>query len=130
MARAKVKSKKNKLKIKLPIARLTLHAGFNNSIVTLTTLEGKVVAWSSAGKMGFKGSRKSTPFAAQKATEEILNKLESTDTKAVHLEIKGAGQARDSFLRAIQATDLQIESIRDRTTFAFGGVQKPKRRRV
>ncbi|NJS41274.1 30S ribosomal protein S11 [Candidatus Gracilibacteria bacterium] len=107
-----------------------MHAEFNNSIITLTDLEGKVIAWSSSGKIGFKGTKKSTPFAAQKATEEMIEKLRSLDTKSVHLEIWGAGLGRDSFLRTIQGTDLQIESIKDKTSFPFGGTKPKKRRRV
>jgi small subunit ribosomal protein S11 len=122
----KVKAKK----IKLPIARLFFRAEFNNSIITLTDLEGKVIAWSSAGKQGFRGSKKSTPFAAQKAVEEILDKMKNFETSTVHLVIKGAGMGRDAFLRAVQGTSLQIESIKDVTGFPFGGARKKKKRRV
>ncbi len=117
-------------KIKLPIVRLFIRAQFNNSIITLTDLQGKVLAWSSSGKVGFRGSKKSTPFAAQKATEEVLEKAKAVDASSVHLVMKGAGMGRDSFLRAIQATDLQIESIEDKTGFPFGGARKKKKRRV
>ncbi len=132
MAKTNTKSKikKSKSKLKLPIARIFLRAEFNNSIITLTDLDGKVITWSSSGKIGFKGSKKSTPFAAQKATEEILDKLKSMETTSVHLEIWGAGMGRDSFLRTIQGSDLQIESIKDKTGFPFGGVKPRKRRRV
>jgi len=123
--------KKSKLKkLKLPIVRLFLRAEFNNSIITLTDLQGKVLAWSSSGKVGFRGSKKSTPFAAQRATEEVLDKVKSVDASSVHLIMKGAGMGRDSFLRAVQATDLQIESIEDKTGFPFGGVRNKKKRRV
>lgn len=122
--------KKSRVKIKLPIARVFMRAEFNNSIITLTDLQGKVLAWSSAGKIGFKGSKKSTPFAAQKATEEIIDKLKEYQTSSVHLEVWGAGMGRDAFLRAIQATDVQVESIKDVTGFPFGGVKPRKRRRV
>ena len=122
--------KKSRVKVKLPIARVFMRAEFNNSIITLTDLQGKVYAWSSAGKIGFKGSKKSTPFAAQKATEEIIEKLKEYDTSTIHLEVWGAGMGRDAFLRAIQATDLQVESIKDVTGFPFGGVKPRKRRRV
>lgn len=122
----KVKAKK----IKLPIARLFFRAEFNNSIITLTDLEGKVIAWSSSGKQGFKGSKKSTPFAAQKACEEIIEKMKTFETSTVHLVIKGAGMGRDAFLKAVQGTSLQIETIRDTTGFPFGGARKKKKRRV
>jgi small subunit ribosomal protein S11 len=132
MAKAKVTTvKKAKVrKIKVPIAKLYLKANFNNSIVTLTDLNGAVLAWSSSGKSGFKGSKKSTPFAAQKATEEVLAAAKSFETNSIHIEINGAGMGRDAFIRAIQASNLQIDSIKDTTSFAFGGVTLKKRRRV
>lgn len=133
MAKAKTAStaKKSKVKkIKLPIAKLYLKANFNNSIVTLTDLNGAVLAWSSSGKSGFKGSKKSTPFAAQKATEEVLAFAKNCETNSIHIEINGAGMGRDAFIRAIQASSLQIDSIKDTTSFAFGGVTLKKRRRV
>lgn len=132
MAKAKITTaKKTKVrKIKVPIAKLYLKANFNNSIVTLTDLNGAVLAWSSAGKSGFKGSKKSTPFAAQKATEDVLGVAKSFETNSIHIEINGAGMGRDAFIRAIQASNLQIDSIKDTTSFAFGGVTLKKRRRV
>lgn len=124
------RQKKIKIKVKHPIARLCLKANFNNSIITLTDLQGKVLYWSSSGKSGFKGSKKSTPFASQKATEEVLAAAKNYDVSTLHIEIKGAGMGRDSFIRAIQASNIQIESIQDKTSFAFGGVTLKKRRRV
>ena len=96
----------------------------------MTDLEGKVLTWSSSGKSGFKGSKKSTPFAAQKATEEVIAFAKNAGTTSVHVEIKGAGMGRDAFIRAIQAATLQVESIKDTTSFAFGGVTLRTRRRV
>ncbi len=122
--------KKIKIKQKYPIARLFLRANFNNSIVTLTDLNGLVLTWSSSGKSGFKGSKKSTPFAAQKATEEVLATAKLYGVNTLHLEIKGAGMGRDAFIRAVQAGGLGVESIKDSTSFAFGGVTLKKRRRV
>jgi small subunit ribosomal protein S11 len=133
MATAKVKTKlnkKSKIKQKYPIVRIFLRAEFNNTIVTLTDLEGKVIAWSSAGKVGFKGAKKSTPFAAQRATEEILEKVKAVEASSLQLVIWGAGQGRDPFLRTIQATDLQIDSIQDVTGFPHGGVKSKNKRRV
>ncbi len=125
------KSQKKKIKQKYPVLRIYLRANFNNSIITATDLSGKVLAWSSAGKAGFKGTKKSTPFAAQKASEELLEKIKQDfETNSVHLVIRGAGMGRDSFLRAVQATGLQIESIKDDTGFPFGGVRPKPRRRV
>jgi small subunit ribosomal protein S11 len=122
--------KKTKAKQKHPIVRLCLRAEFNNSIITMTDLQGHVLGWSSSGKIGFKGSKKSTPFASQKATEDILDKARAVDASSVHLVIWGAGMGRDSFLRTIQASNLQIETIEDKTGFPFGGVRQKKRRRV
>jgi len=130
MAATKTKSAKKKVKQKYPIVRLYLKANFNNSIITATDLSGKVIAWSSSGRAGFKGTKKSTPFAAQKATEDLLNQLKDFETNAVHLVIDGGGMGRDSFLRAVQASGLQIESIKDVTSFPFGGVRPKPRRRV
>lgn len=125
-----IKTSKKKIKQHYPIVRLYVRANFNNSIVTATDLEGKVLAWSSAGRAGFKGSKKSTPFAAQRATEDLLNAIKEYNTVSVHLVIKGAGMGRDAFLRAVQASGLQIESITDATGFPFGGVRPKPRRRV
>jgi small subunit ribosomal protein S11 len=125
-----IKTAKKKAKQKYPIIRLCIKANFNNSIVTATDLEGKVIAWSSSGKIGFKGTKKSTPFAAQKATEELLEKVKEFDSSSAHLLIRGAGMGRDAFLRAVQSSGIQIESIRDVTGFPFGGVRPKPRRRV
>lgn len=123
-------NKKTKIKQKYPIVRIFLRAEFNNSIITLTDLQGKVLSWSSSGKSGFKGSKKSTPFAAQRATEEVLDRVRQVEASSAHLVIKGAGMGRDSFLRTIQSSDLVIESIKDITGFPFGGVKPKNRRRV
>lgn len=135
MARMKSKtpvklSKKSRLKEKHPITRIYLKANQNNSIITLTDLEGKVMAWSSSGKAGFKGTKKSTPFASQKATEEIIDKARLVETSSFHVIINGGGGGRDSFLRVIQSSGIQIESIKDTTGFAFGGPKQKNRRRV
>jgi len=124
------KVKKTKSKKKFPVVKISLNARFNNSIITLTDLQGNVIAWSSSGRVGFKGSKKSTPFAAQKATEEILDKVKSVEASSAHVVIKGAGMGRDSFLRSLQNSDVQVESIKDITGFPFGGVLSKKRRRV
>ena len=111
-------------KKKLTIARLLLKAAYNNSIVTLADMNGKVLAWSSAGKSGFKGTRKSTPFAAQKATEDMIAKAKEMGVTTFHLQINGAGMGRDSFIRSVQASEVPIESIKDTTGFPHGGVRK------
>ncbi|MBC7406265.1 MAG: 30S ribosomal protein S11 [Candidatus Parcubacteria bacterium] len=123
-------AKNSKLRNKYPIVRICLRANANNSLVTLTDLQGEVIAWSSGGKSGFKGSKKATPFASQKVTEEIIERARSVDANSVHLVIQGHGMGRESFLRAIQASNLQVESIKDRTEFPHGGAKKANRRRI
>ncbi len=130
MAKKEKTIKRKKLKKKVPIVRICLKANFNNSIITLTDLEGKVITWASSGKVGFKGSRKSTPFASQRATEQIMEICQEIGASTAHLVINGGGMGRDSFLRVIQSSDLEIESIKDTTGFPFGGVTKRKTRRV
>lgn len=124
------KVKKAKSKQKHPIVKIHFAAKFNNSIITITDLQDKVLVWSSSGKIGFKGSKKATPFAAQKATEDVLEKLKAFETTNVSIIIKGPGMGRDSFIRFVQNSDLQIDSIKDATGFPFGGVSPKKRRRV
>lgn len=130
MANKKSLVKRKKIKKVVHIVRLCIDSNFNNSLVTLTDLEGKVIAWSTAGKIGFKGSKKSTPFAAQKATEELLDICKEIEANTAHLIIKGSGQGRDAFLRSVQSSDLGIASIKDATGFPFGGARKARKRRV
>lgn len=118
--------KKKSSKLKLSVARMYLKAAYNNSIITLADLDGRVISWSSSGKSGFKGTRKSTPFAAQKATEEVIAKAKELGVSSIHLIINGAGMGRDSFIRSIQASELAIESIKDTTGFPHGGVRNRK----
>ncbi len=127
---AKTTTKKNKLKKKISSVRIYLAAKLNNTIVTLTDQEGKVIAWSSSGKVGFKGARKSTPFAAQRVTEDVLDKVKAVEAKSADVFVKGSGMGRDSFIRSIQGFDIQINSITDTTGFPFGGVRPRKKRRV
>lgn len=128
-ATKKTAARKKVIKKKLSVAKLYLKAAYNNSIVTLTDLEGHVLAWSSAGKSGFKGTRKSTPFAAQKATEEMIAKAKEMGVTTLHLEINGAGMGRDSFIRSVQASELTIETIKDTTGFPHGGVRPRQERK-
>lgn len=130
MPKTPVKVKKVKSKKKYPIVNIYLKAAFNNSIITVTDQENKVLTWSTSGKIGFKGSKKATPFAAQKATEEILEKLKNYSTTNASVVIKGAGMGRDSFIRSLQNSEIQIDSLKDATGFPFGGVTQKKRRRV
>lgn len=123
-------SKSSRLKQKFPIVRICINAKPNNTLVALTDIEGKIISWSTSGKAGFKGTKKATPFASQKVTEEILEKARMVDATSCHLIINGAGMGRDAFLRAIQNSSLQIDSIKDVTGFPFGGVKPHNRRRI
>jgi small subunit ribosomal protein S11 len=107
-----------------------VHATFNNTIVTITDPQGLVVAWSSAGSVGFKGSRKGTPFAAQMAAEAAARKCGDVGMRAVIVFVKGPGGGRESAVRALQAAGLSVISIKDVTPIPHNGCRPPKRRRV
>jgi small subunit ribosomal protein S11 len=107
-----------------------IHATFNNTIVAITDPQGAVVAWSSAGSVGFKGSRKGTPFAAQMAAEAAARKVADFGMRTVIVFVKGPGGGRESAVRALQAAGLSVSSIRDVTPIPHNGCRPPKRRRV
>lgn len=107
-----------------------IHASFNNTIVTITDTTGNVITWSSSGNKGFKGSRKSTPFASQLAAEAAARKAMEHGMKQVEVFVKGPGTGRESAIRAIQAAGLEIVAIKDVTPIPHNGCRPPKRRRV
>ncbi|MGH7985592.1 MAG: 30S ribosomal protein S11 [Candidatus Binataceae bacterium] len=107
-----------------------VHATFNNTIVTITDPQGLVVAWSSAGSVGFKGSRKGTPFAAQMAAEAAGRKVAEFGMRSVIVYVKGPGGGRESAVRALQSAGLNVQSIKDVTPIPHNGCRPPKRRRV
>ena len=107
-----------------------IHATFNNTQVTITDVNGNVVAWSSAGVRGFKGSRKSTPYAAQLAAEDAAKKAMEHGLRTVNVEVRGPGSGRESALRALQAAGLTVQMIRDCTPIPHNGCRPRKRRRV
>ncbi|MEE4235347.1 MAG: 30S ribosomal protein S11 [Anderseniella sp.] len=107
-----------------------VNSSFNNTMITITDVQGNAIAWSSAGKMKFKGSRKSTPYAAQVAAEQAGKAAMEHGMKTVEVEVCGPGSGRESALRALQACGLQVTSIRDVTPIPHNGVRPPKRRRV
>jgi small subunit ribosomal protein S11 len=107
-----------------------VNASFNNTVVTITDAQGNTIAWSSSGMKGFKGSRKSTPYAAQIAAEDAGRKAQEHGMKSLEIEVKGPGSGRESALRALQATGFVITSIRDVTPVAHNGCRAKKRRRV
>ncbi|MFA9475428.1 MAG: 30S ribosomal protein S11 [Filomicrobium sp.] len=107
-----------------------VNASFNNTMITITDAQGNTISWSSAGTMGFKGSRKSTPFAAQMAGEDAGRKAQDHGMKVLEVEVTGPGSGRESALRALQSVGLQITSIRDVTPIPHNGCRPRKRRRV
>ena len=107
-----------------------INASFNNTMITITDAQGNAISWSSAGMMGFKGSRKSTPYAAQVAAEDAGRKAQEHGVKTLEVEVKGPGSGRESALRALQAVGFTITSIRDVTPIPHNGVRPSKRRRV
>jgi small subunit ribosomal protein S11 len=107
-----------------------IQATFNNTIITITDTKGNVVAWSSAGKIGFKGSKKSTPFAAQLAAEASAKQAMESGVRQVEVWVKGPGSGREAAIRSLQAAGLEINSIRDVTPIPHNGCRPPKRRRV
>lgn len=107
-----------------------VNSTFNNTMITITDVQGNTISWSSAGSMGFKGSRKSTPYAAQVAAEDAGKKAQDHGMKALEVEVKGPGAGRESALRALQAIGFTISSIRDVTPIPHNGCRPPKRRRV
>lgn len=107
-----------------------VNASFNNTVVNITDAQGNTISWSSAGSKGFKGSRKSTPYAAQIAAEDAGRKAQEHGMKTLEVEVKGPGSGRESALRALQATGFVITSIRDVTAIPHNGCRPKKRRRV
>ena len=129
MAKVKKTSKK-KVKKNIPIGEAYIQSSFNNTIITITDPQGNVVSWSSGGVVGFKGSRKSTPFAAQLAAENAAKKAMENGLRTVDVFIKGPGAGREAALRALQSAGLKIHLIRDVTPIPHNGCRPPKRRRV
>ena len=107
-----------------------IFASFNNTIVTVTDTEGNTLCWGSAGSVGFKGSRKSTPFAARLATEQAIKAAQVMGIQEVDLFVKGPGPGRESAIRAVQALGMKVKSISDQTPVPHNGCRPPKRRRV
>jgi small subunit ribosomal protein S11 len=107
-----------------------IQSTFNNTIITITDVAGNVICWSSAGQQGFKGSRKSTPFAAQMAAEEVAKKAMEHGMRNIGVYVKGPGSGREAALRSLQAAGLKISVIKDVTPIPHNGCRPPKRRRV
>ncbi|MFN7904199.1 MAG: 30S ribosomal protein S11 [Pseudobdellovibrionaceae bacterium] len=121
---------KKKVKRNVPQGNCYIQAGFGNIIITMTDPNGGTVAWSSAGHLGFKGSRKGTPFAAQVAAEDVAKKAMESGLKSVDVYVKGPGAGREPAVRALHASGIRILSLRDITPVPHNGCRPPKRRRI
>ena len=114
----------------IPNGKVYIHSTFNNTMVTMTDPQGNVIAWASSGHVGFKGSRKSTPFAAQLAAENAARKAQEHGVKKVDVFVKGPGSGRETAIRSLQAAGLEVGAISDVTPQPHNGCRPPKRRRV
>lgn len=130
MARKQVQKGKQKEKRNVPVGVAHIHASFNNTLVTITDPQGNVLSWASAGAVNFKGSRKGTPFAAQVAAENASRKAQEHGLKRIDVQIEGPGSGRETAIRSLQASGLEVMSISDRTPVPHNGCRPPKRRRV
>ncbi|NTV14278.1 MAG: 30S ribosomal protein S11 [Desulfobulbaceae bacterium] len=130
MANPKAQKTKKKVRKNINEGVVSIRSTFNNTIVTFSDREGNVVSWSSAGCLGFKGSRKSTPFAAQNAVEAAAQKAMEHGLRKVEVNVKGPGPGRDSAIRALQVVGLDVSVINDVTPIPHNGCKPPKRRRV
>lgn len=130
MAKKVSKKKKEKKKITDPFAIAYIQSTFNNTIVTITDRNGNTLTWASCGSVGFKGTRKGTPYAASKAAEAAAKKALEMGIKEVEIRVKGPGQGREAAIRTIHAAGLKVVAIRDITPIPHNGCRPPKRRRV
>jgi small subunit ribosomal protein S11 len=130
MARKQVQKGKQKEKKNVPVGVAHIHSSFNNTLVTITDPQGNVLSWASAGAVNFKGSRKGTPFAAQVAAENASRKAQEHGLKRIDVQVMGPGSGRETAIRSLQASGLEVMSISDRTPVPHNGCRPPKRRRV
>ncbi len=125
----KDKAKKRVVRVEA-VGQAHIKASFNNIIISLTNLQGQVISWASAGKMGFKGSKKNTPYAAQMAASDCAQKAHDLGLRKVEVFVKGPGSGRESAIRTIQNTGIEVTMIKDVTPLPHNGCRPPKRRRV
>lgn len=130
MAKPKAKKMRKKVKKNVPEGIVSIRSTFNNTIITFSDREGNVISWCSAGCLGFKGSRKSTPFAAQNATEAAAQKAAEHGMRKVEVRATGPGPGRDAAIRALQTAGMDVYQISDVTPIPHNGCKPPKRRRV
>ena len=121
---------KKKIKRKVSEGIAHIHASFNNTLINITDKQGNAIAWASAGGQGFRGSRKSTPFAAQRAAEVVADKIKVNGIESLEIKVRGPGSGRESAIRALNARGIRITQITDVTPFPHNGCRPPKRRRV
>ena len=126
----KKKAFKKKEKRSVPMGRVHVQASFNNTIITITDPMGNVISWSSSGSLGFRGSRKGTPFAAQQAASNAANLARDHGVRSVDVRVSGPGSGRESAVRALASSGIEVRSIRDVTPIPHNGCRPPKRRRV
>jgi len=130
MARKATTRGKAKEKRQVPHGHAHIHSSFNNTIVTITDPQGNTLCWASAGHVGFKGSRKGTPFAATLAAESVAKKAQAHGMQSIEVYVSGPGAGRETSIRSLNATGLDIKMIRDVTTVPHNGCRPPKKRRV
>ncbi len=123
-------TKKKKVKKNVPVGQCLVKAGFSNTIITITDSGGNTLCWSSAGAIGFKGSRRGTPFAAQMTAEDVVKKATEMGVRSVNVFLKGPGAGREPAIRAIANAGLKVLSMRDMTPVPHNGCRPPKRRRI
>ena len=130
MARKKPARLKKRERKAIPRGKAYIQSTFNNTIITITDMNGEAICWASAGTIGFKGSRKSTPFAAQRAAENVADKAKKMGLREIEIRVKGPGSGRESAVTALQAAGLAVKSIEDVTPLPHNGCRPRKRRRV
>lgn len=130
MAKRSQRASARKAKRTLSHGKAYIHATFNNTIITITDLQGNAVVWASAGSSGFKGSRKSTPYAARLAAQEVLKTAKELGLQEVDVLVKGPGPGREAAIRALMGTEIKVRSISDVTPIPHNGCRPPKKRRV
>ena len=126
----KTTSRRRRVKKNVERGQAHINSTFNNTMVTITDMQGNAISWASAGQLGFRGSRKSTPFAAQEAAETAAKKAIDQGLKTVEVYVKGPGSGRESAIRSLQAAGLEVTMIKDVTPIPHNGCRPPKRRRV
>ena len=128
--KGKTTSRKRRVKKNVERGQAHINSTFNNTMVTITDMQGNALSWASAGQLGFRGSRKSTPFAAQEAAQTAAEKAKEHGLKSVEVYVKGPGSGRESAIRSLQAAGLEVTMIKDVTPIPHNGCRPPKRRRV